>query len=328
MRAREATLSQPTETAAAESQSKEGVGDVRGAYRWLAQVCPVCEVPPTKRLGRRGGAAHREGLGTECEVWRCGRCGLVFPNPMPVPVGGAEQHYGVPPDEYFENHDTETKGAAAHSMLERARSLTGTTGRLLDIGSGRGELLRAAREAGWQAVGVDPSPAFARHAARYSGVEVRELPVERCEFASESFDVVILAAVLEHLYNPDETIAEIARLLRPGGALFVDVPNERGLYFRAGNLYQRLRGRDWVVNIAPTFEPFHVFGFGPRSLRALLAKHRLTPVEWRVYGGTSMVPTRGGLVGSFERLAARAVTALSNVGDLGTYIETWALKEP
>ncbi|MDT7540292.1 MAG: hypothetical protein QOE33_196 [Acidobacteriota bacterium] len=247
---------------------------------------------------------------------------------MPVPVGGAEQHYGVPPDEYFENHDMSAKGAEAQSMLARARALTGGTGRLLDVGSGRGELLLAAREAGWQAIGVDPSPAFARYASRYSGVEVRELPVERCDFASESFDVIILAAVLEHLYNPDETIAEIARLLRPGGALFVDVPNERGLYFRAGNFYQRLRGRDWVVNIAPTFEPFHVFGFSPKSLRALLAKHHLAPVEWRVYGGTSMVPARGGLVGSFERLAARAITALSNVGHLGTYIETWALKEP
>lgn len=298
----------------------------RENYRWLEQACPVCEVSPTKRLGRRGGAAHREGRGVECEVWRCGGCGLVFPNPMPVPVGGAEQHYGVPPDDYFENHDMGDKLAAAAAMLERASALTGGAGRLLDVGSGRGELLLAARRAGWQAVGVDPSPAFARYAARYSGVEVREEPVERCGFESESFDVIILAAVLEHLYNPDETVRELARLLRRGGALYVDVPNEQGLYFRAGNLYQRLRGRDWVVNTAPTFEPFHVFGFSPKSLRALLAKHGLTPVDWHVYGGTAMVGARGGLVGSFEQLAARAVTKLSNVGSLGTYIEAWAVK--
>lgn len=301
--------------------------DGREAYRWLVQNCPVCEVPPAKRLGRRGGAAHRAGLGVECEVWRCGKCGLVFPNPMPVPLGGAEQHYGMPPDDYFENHDMDAKGAASVHLLTRARELTGGTGRLLDIGSGRGELLKAAREAGWEAVGVDPSQAFARYAARYSGAEVREEPVERCGFAAESFDVVILAAVLEHLYNPDETVREIARILRRGGALFVDVPNEEGLYFRAGNIYQRLRGRDWVVNIAPTFEPFHVFGFGPRSLRALLAKHGLKPVDWRVYGGEAMVPARDNLVGAVERLAAHAVTALSRVGNLGTYIETWAIKQ-
>ena len=161
---------------------------------------------------------------------------------------------------------------------------------------------------------------------RRSGMEVRREPIERCGFPDASFDAVILAAVLEHLYDPDATVREIARVLRPGGAFFVDVPNEAGLYFRLGNLYQRLRGRDWVVNVAPTFEPFHVFGFGPRSLRALLAKHGLAVREWRVYGGRSMVPGRGGLSGVLEHLASRAVTAASNLGNLGTYIETWAVK--
>jgi len=299
-----------------------------GAYHWVEQRCPVCERPPTKFVGRRGGAAHRESLGVECRLWRCEACDLIFPNPMPVPVGGLEQHYGVPPDDYFQNYELDEKGRAASYMLERALELNGgQPGRLLDVGSGRGELLRAAREAGWTAVGLDPSPAFARYAARYSGAEVRECAIEKCGFEAGSFDVVIFGAVLEHVYNPDETVREIARVLRRGGALYVDVPNERGLYFRVGNLYQRLRGRDWAVNLAPTFDPFHLFGFSPRALRALLAKHGLRPVDWRVYAGTSMVPARGGLAGRLEQLAARAVTALSEHAELGTYIETWAVKE-
>jgi SAM-dependent methyltransferase len=305
-----------------------GAADGRALYRWVEQACPLCERPPTKYVGRRGGAAHREGLGVECRVWRCRRCDLLFPNPMPVPVGGLAQHYGMPPDEYFENHDLDAKGRGAEFLLARARELAGgRPGRLLDVGSGRGELLRAARAAGWQATGLDPSERFARYAARYSGAEVRERPIEECAFAPASFDVVIFAAVLEHVYHPDETVREIARVLRPGGALFVDVPNERGLYFRVGNLYQRLRGRDWLVNLAPTFEPFHLFGFSPKSLRLLLAKHGLKPVDWRVYGGASMVPARKGLLGGVERAAARAVTRLSNYRDLGTYIESWAVKE-
>lgn len=297
------------------------------AYRWVAQDCPVCEVPPTKRIGRRGGAAHREGLGVECEIWRCRSCGLIFPNPMPIPVGGLEQHYYLLPDDYFQNHDQGEKAQAATIMLRVAEELAGSGGQLLDVGAGRGEVLRAARESGWNAIGIEPSPTFAEHAASYSGASVRREPIERCGFDNDSFDVVILGAVLEHLYNPDETIREIARVLRPGGALFVDVPNEEGLYFRMGNLYQKLRLRNWVVNTAPTFSPFHLFGFGPRSLRALLAKHGLRPVNWHVYGGRAMVPARGGAVGALERLAAHAVTAASNLGSLGTYIETWAIKE-
>ena len=143
---------------------------------------------------------------------------------------------------------------------------------------------------------------------------------------TRKFDVILLSGVLEHLYQPDDTIREIARVLRKGGALFLDVPNEAGLYFRAGNFYERLRGRNWVVNLAPTFPPYHVFGFTPRSLRSLLAKHGLTPVKWRVYGGHAMVPASRGLMGRLEQAAARAVTALSELDRFGTYIETWAIR--
>jgi SAM-dependent methyltransferase len=186
--------------------------------------------------------------------------------------------------------------------------------------------LRAALREGWEPTGIEPSASFAKHAQSYSSAVVRSEPIERCDFKDATFDVVILSAVLEHLYNPDETVREIARVLRPGGAVFIDVPNEEGLYFRVGNLYQRLLLRDWVVNTAPTFSPFHLFGFGPRSLRNLLRKHSLRPAEWRIYGGEAMVPAGGNLVSIVERFAAQAVTAASNLGTLGTYIETWAIK--
>jgi 2-polyprenyl-3-methyl-5-hydroxy-6-metoxy-1,4-benzoquinol methylase len=298
----------------------------RDQYRWEPQDCPICRRPPTKFLGKRGGSAHRTGLGVECDIWRCGQCGLIFPNPMPVPIHGLEQHYGVDSAEYFQHHDCDTKTAYAHFFLKEAVALCGKKGRLLDIGAGRGEFLRAAVDDGWEAVGIEPSPQFAKYASQHSGVAVIPKPIEQCHFEAGTFDVILLSGVLEHLYHPDDTIREIARVLRKGGALFLDVPNEAGLYFRSGNFYEHLRGRNWVVNLAPTFPPYHVFGFTPRSLRSLLAKHGLTPAKWRVYGGHAMVPASGGLMGSLEQGAARAVTALSKFGSLGTYIETWAIR--
>ena len=298
----------------------------RDGYRWIAQLCPVCGVPPAKRLGRRGGAAHRAGLGVECEIWRCGRCALVFPDPMPIPVGGPGQHYGQSADDYFQHHSAEAKGQAALALVQQAREVTGGRGRLLDIGAGRGELLLAARQDGWIVAGIETSTSFADHAEQHASLEILRSPVEQCRFPDASFDVVVLSAVLEHLYNPAETIREVARILRPGGAVFIDVPNERGLYFRAGNLYQKLRGRDWVVNLSPTFSPFHVFGFGPVSLRALLTSHGLRPSGWRVYGGRSLVPALNGSLAFLEPLAARVIVALGRYGSLGTHIETWAVK--
>jgi SAM-dependent methyltransferase len=246
---------------------------------------------------------------------------------MPVPIGGSEQHYGVDADEYFEHHESSAKVEAAEAIMQRAAGITGCIGKVLDIGAGRGETLKAAIGLGWDAVGIETSLAFAEHAAASTGAEIRREPLEKCAFAEASFDVVILAAVLEHLYNPDETIREIARLLRPGGALFLDVPNEEGLYFRLGNLYERLRGLGRSVNLAPTFSPFHVFGFSPHSLRLLLSKHGFVPRFWRVYAGTSYVPQTGGLLRRIESIAAKTVTAISTLGENGTYIETWAVKK-
>jgi SAM-dependent methyltransferase len=295
-------------------------------YRWVAQLCPMCEVPPARRLGRRGGLAHRGGLGVTCEIWRCGGCGLIFPDPMPVPVRGPEQHYGMPADDYFAHHDPAAKARTGAGLLEQAALLTGSKGRVLDIGAGRGELLREARSQGWSSIGIETSPSFADQAARHSGVEVRRESIEHCGFAAGSFDAVILSAVLEHVYDPNGLIREIARVLRPGGALFIQVPNEQGLYFRLGNLYQKLRGRDWVVNLSPTFAPFHIFGFSPRSLRRLLAKHGLRPTAWRTYGGQALLPRVPGAMGALEWLGARVVTLVGKVGPLGEQIETWAIK--
>ena len=109
--------------------------------------------------------------------------------------------------------------------------------------------------------------------------------------------------------------------------LYLDVPNEMGLFFRVGNFYQRLRGRRWSVNLSPTFPPFHIFGFSPRSLRTLLNKHGFELKVWTVYGGKSMVPSRGGMLGHLESQASKVVTAISNLGEMGTYIETWAVKK-
>src|SRR5437016_5804732 len=219
-------------------------------YGWQPQVCPICEVAPNRFLGRRGGAAHRSRSGVECEIWRCVRCVLILANPMPFPIGGHGKHYDVEAVDYFQHHDRDSKDEAAHSFLTQASLLCGKKGRLLDIGVGRGELLRAAAEDGWDPLGVEPAATFAAYAAKHSGVEVIPKSIEQCTFENAWFDVVVLSGVLEHLYHPNETISEVARILRLGGILFVDVPNEAGLYFRLGNLYERLRGRDWVVNLA------------------------------------------------------------------------------
>lgn len=212
-------------------------------------------------------------------------------------------------------------------MLATAERLLGRKGRLLDVGVGRGENLMAAIAAGWECEGVEPSETFADHVERVSGTKIWRAAIEDCDIPTERFDIVLLSAVLEHLYDPDLVIKKIAEVLRPGGFVLLDVPNEKGLFFKVGNMYQKVRGRQWCVNLAPTFSPFHVFGFSPRPLRKLLAKHGLEPKVWEVFGGTSLVPSSGGLMGKVESLGSKAITRLSDLGEMGTYIQTWAQKK-
>jgi SAM-dependent methyltransferase len=106
---------------------------------------------------------------------------------------------------------------------------------LLDIGCNWGRWTIAASRAGYRATGVDPTKkavAAARRVARQLGVgaeyvvgDARQLP-----FADGSFDVVFSYSVLQHLSKPDVRLAagEIARVLRPGGTAWMEMPTARG----------------------------------------------------------------------------------------------------
>ena len=304
----------------------ESAAEIRDGYEWREQLCPICQIPPTKRVGSRGGASHRENFGIECEIWACGKCSLIFPNPMPKPLGGVDQHYSMDAEEYFAAHEELNRSAGSIELIMTAEKLLGRKGKLLDVGVGRGENLLAALERGWECEGIEPSATFADRIEKITGAKIWRDAIEDCEIAEGEFDVVILSAVLEHLYDPDAVIRKISECLRPGGLLYLDVPNERGLFFKLGNAYQKLRGRQWSVNLSPTFPPFHIFGFSPNALRTLLKKYDLEPKVWKVYGGTSLVPANG-FVGRLESLASKAVTSISNLGQMGTYIQTWAVKK-
>jgi SAM-dependent methyltransferase len=296
-------------------------------YRWVPQLCPICELKPTQFLGYRGGEAHRNRLGVRCEIWRCGRCGLNFPDPMPLPKQGLDQHYKVEPAEYFAMHDPDEKRVRGKMLLREAERLLGRTGTLLDVGAGRGEILRAARELGWDVTGLEPSASFAHEAAAYSGCRILQSTLEESDFGEASFDVVILSAILEHLYDPDATIEAVSRVLKPGGAVFLEVPNEHGIFYRAGDFYHRVRRSGWTLHLSPTFPPYHVFGFGKQSLKMLLEKHQLKPRIVRIReGDKNMAPNGRGVRGALVYLAVSAVFYMGHIGSLGTNIEAWAIR--
>jgi len=255
------------------------------------------------------------GLGVETCVVRCGECHGVYQWPVLLPDGNP---YGeVVADEYFAQHDYEQRIEHGRRLAQQAERFLGRKGRLLELGCGRGELLVGASLAGWSARGVEMTEAYVRQAP---GIEIEIAPLETCRSLEQSYDVVLLAAILEHLYDPLSCLRRCAAALAPGGLVFIDVPNECGIWVPLGRLYNRLRGRHWSVNLSPTFPPFHVVGFCPRSLRRALERAGFDTLLCR----TERWQLPAGRVSGVERLLSSAILSVGQALGSGMGITCWA----
>lgn len=102
----------------------------------------------------------------------------------------------------------------------------GARGRLLDLGCGRGDMMRAFAGIGFDVVGVDGSPRVATLCAPFE-THVRDLERETLPLPSNQFDVVFTKSVIEHLRDPMPMLREAMRVLRPGGRMVVMTPSWR-----------------------------------------------------------------------------------------------------
>jgi 2-polyprenyl-3-methyl-5-hydroxy-6-metoxy-1,4-benzoquinol methylase len=284
-------------------------------WRSVWGACPLCGSDRRVPLGRRGGAAHRLGLGVETSVVRCGDCHGVYQWPVLLPDGNP--YVEVVADEYFAQHDREQRIERGFQLAQQAELLLGRKGRLLELGCGRGELLIGASSAGWSARGVEMTEAYVRQAP---GIEIEIASLETCHSLEQTYDVVFLAAILEHLYDPLSCLRRCATALASGGLVFIDVPNECGIWAPLGHLYNRLRGRNWSVNLSPTFPPFHVVGFCPRSLRQALERAGFDTLVCR----TERWQLPAERVAGIERLLASAILSVGQALGLGMGITCWA----
>jgi SAM-dependent methyltransferase len=164
----------------------------------------------------------------ETGVVQCDRCLLSFLSPLP---SHPEQYYER---EYFEAYESAglhfpTESDELPSRFgERLRDAEQYVGRgsLLEVGVGHGAFLSVAKNSGWRTFGIEVSDYAARLARERYGLDIFCGTLEDARVASASFDFVHMSHVLEHLRDPRGTLKELFRILRPGGLLAVEVPNE------------------------------------------------------------------------------------------------------
>ncbi|HUR00479.1 MAG TPA: class I SAM-dependent methyltransferase [Gemmatimonadaceae bacterium] len=140
----------------------------------------------------------------------------------------------------------------------------GAAGRLLEVGSGTGGLLAAARAEGMEVWGVEPSSSGVAHAREVFGLEnVIHGTIPDDRLAQSTFDVVCALQVIEHVTDLDEFVKSLSVLLKPGGLLWIATENYRNSSHYIERTLARLRGRPAPFATASE----HTMVFTTRTLR-------------------------------------------------------------
>lgn len=188
----------------------DGSGD-----RVVAERCPSCGAPAAAPFLRNRWS------------WvRCG-CGLIYKTTEPA-AGPGDEGYG---ENYFETYRRRRRHRTAKARTQILDALEhAPRGPLLDVGCSLGYALEAARSLGLQASGADVSD-HAVAACRALGFDARAGSLQALPFDDGEFAIVVMKHVLEHTPDPRRALAEVSRVLRPGGAVFIAVPDAD--HFRA-----------------------------------------------------------------------------------------------
>lgn len=262
-------------------------------------ACPVCHGERFRPVWRNL-PELRFGLSDRFSVQRCVACDTHMTQPLPVRTYLTElyeRHYlpaeYVPPDRRAIAVQVEALRAGQTDLLNCWRSQRSTEvpalfyqpetaeffadcRTILDVGAYTGENMLWLTAGGWTVIGVEPNRRAAS-VAQQLGHSVRSAYLEDCHLPDAAFDAAYLSQVIEHLLEPQKMLAELRRILRPGGRLLLTTPNVH-------SLWRYVFGPYWIN----WHTPFHVYHFHVRALRRMvegmgfttLYLRTRTPVFW------------------------------------------------
>ena len=216
--------------------------------------CLVCGSPQARAAFAIEGFAPR--------VFVCARCGLGYLHPMPDPEQVASfypnEYYGEPGNKFQSVVERLVRWVGARHIDFLSRELR-SGARVLDVGCGRGVILGALADRGFEVHGVEISRAAASGADPRAEIRIAARLADAA-YPDAHFDEVVIWHVLEHVHDPKATLLEIRRILKPGGRLVVAVPN-------FSSLQARWAGAAWFHLDLPR----HLWHFPLAALRQLLS---------------------------------------------------------
>jgi len=250
--------------------------------------CPFCNTQKYKEIHRERGV-----LG----IVRCTNCGLLYVNPR---LKDPEKVYWGDADKYFDEARLIFEGKARHhrdpNYIDDLRLIFKykQCGNFLDVGTNMGFFLRNARNWEWNLYGVEPSPSLSGAARRYFSLNVKTAFLENAGFNDNFFDVISMTDVFEHLPQPGKTLSETRRILKPGGILFIKVPNGSFNLFKF--YLAKMTGRLRNYDLFDSYE--HLVHYSDKTLRKMLEKYRFKIIKITI-GKPIQIPVWHNYIGQY-----------------------------
>ncbi len=208
-------------------------------------------------------------------VVRCKQCHLTYVNPRlkPETLSQLYNSDAISPHSYYQ----ETRHADHKTFTKRLDFLQKISGdkkklRILDIGCNIGTLLFAAKQRGWECHGIDIN-AKVKPFFKDSGVHLKIGDVLKASYKKNSFDLIVMNDLIEHIPDPRALLRKVHELLKQHGLLFLVTPDD-------GSFIAKIMGKHWFH-----FKPReHLYYFSKQHLRRLLRETGFTPYSFKHLG--------------------------------------------
>ena len=236
--------------------------DTKSTIRFERISCPGCGADDAEFITRT--RDYETEIDLTFAVQQCRQCGLAYTSPRPCFEDLLEVFYG---DDYlcYQSSgllDRMRVALLGKSHLKLFAQYVPPEGRILDVGCATGSMLGYLQaHTDWQLHGCEPKKPVAE-VARRRGIEVVPATLREANFGDDFFDLVHMSHVIEHLPDLNETVAEVFRVLKPGGTFITENPDfsgaTRGLFKDAW----------WGYHL-----PRHLTHFTPKSITRFLERH-------------------------------------------------------
>lgn len=210
-------------------------------------------------------------------LYHCRSCKLIFISPTPtqtVDIYTEGYFYGATGGFGYINYDEakQLDQQTFETYLDKIALFNPPPGKLLDVGTATGKFLLSAKARGWDVAGTEISEAAAQR-GREQGLMIQTGALPDTSFLPESFDVITLWDVFEHLPNPHDALGRFLTLLKPNGLLLLNLPD-------AGSVYARLSGRFWQLILPPE----HIYLYNKKNLELLLKQYGFSVLQVTTIG--------------------------------------------